>query len=219
MTTDMHHLTQDQKDRLESQIVYAAALIRASTPTRDWKTKLSAFLAHPAFLALLGSGLLALIVAWYQQDSATAQSVAEHARLFHEKRLTIAATLPAQLHKTGMLLANLQGMKPSPGAPIKIPEGWTHGEYVALYKATYESYLNDTHHFGRLMEVRAWFSCDPAVVTLAEQANNLFQNFEDLGSNELSVQKIIDFKFALRATLRDLTIAMFASVAPRAKCS
>jgi hypothetical protein len=154
--TTEHQLTEDEKHRLEAQVAYATALIRASERKGSRTDKFSAFFAHPAIITLLGSGLLAIGVAIYQHHSETARLQAQQLQQIRERRLAIATTLPPDLHKSGTILLNLQRLK-SALATSKYPDGVTRDEAFSVFKTVLESYIKEPHHVGTLAQVDSWF--------------------------------------------------------------
>jgi hypothetical protein len=212
-----HQLTDSEKHRLEAQVAYAAALIRASEPEKSTADKFSAFFAHPAIITILGSGLLAIGVAIYQHNSEEARRHAEHLQQIREKRFAIATAVPTDLHKAGTILINLQKLRVAL-ATSKYPEGATHDEVFSVFKTVLESYIKEPHHVGTLAQIDAWFACDSKVVNIDAQMDRIFEDFESLKGNEITAQKLSDFDQGVESKLRELTHATVAAIAPGGKC-
>jgi hypothetical protein len=213
MSQTTYHLTDSQKRSLEAQVAYANALMQQMRSKETWKTLVSTFFGHPAVITVIGSGFLALILASYQQHSA-----------LHDKQLEIAATLPAQLHRAGTILVDLQGTShrlltsnaPAANGSSKPPEANSPsgaGDLTAeVFKTILNAYVTQPEQITTLAEVNSWFSCDPNVVKLAQDTDQLFEHFENLNPRELTDQDIMEFRTMGEKKVHELSGAIAASV-------
>jgi hypothetical protein len=133
MSSGTYQITECERARIAAQVAYTQALLQQTTPTANRWTSISTFIAtffgHPAVIALLGSGLLALVLANYQHQSA-----------LRDKRIEITAALPADLHKIGTILAELQRLKYQL-ATSKFLAGVSHDQVFDVFKFVLQTYI------------------------------------------------------------------------------
>jgi hypothetical protein len=213
---DHIEVTDSEKKGVQAQVAYATALIKANEGKTGW-AKISACLAHPAFITILGGLLLTGVLQIYQHSTAVADQKADRSRQLREKRLAIAATLPSELHKTGTLLLDWQ-MARHALETSEFPHHLTRDEMFALYKSIYEAYIREPQHVGALAQVDSWFSCDPNVGKIAREMDKTFEDFEHLEANKLSAQDFTDFDKKAEDELRNLAGAMVQALSPTGTC-
>jgi hypothetical protein len=214
----MYHLSQAEKYRLEAQVAYATALIRASEPTNGFVRRLSSTFAHPAVVVLLGSGLVALIAGVGVEQYRDSQ-------LQDEKRVEMAETIPLQYHRVATLLVNLARLKLAIASPDAGEQfGLSHSDLVTFEKEVSEIYLKDTGQAAILEVTAARFNCDPAVQGIARDADKLVERLEGLeppadvqNASDLS-QQIDQLDIQVEKNVRDLANSMATAVGTSGKC-
>jgi hypothetical protein len=210
-------LTDEQRARIEAEVAYAEALARAASSKKTILEYVSAIFAHPAFVTVLGSGLLALIVSHYQQVATAEEHNAEHARQIREKRLSIASGSIADFDRSGLILINLQILKSSM-ASNKYPHNMSREEASSIYKSLIEKYMAQTHRFATVAQLASWFGCDSGVLTKVGNVDKTFKDFEALEPKDITGDELKKFQIDSEKELGELSNAMVAAVEPKGKC-
>lgn len=210
-------LTDTQRTALEAQIAYAEALARAAAQKKGCLGKISAFLAHPAAVTAIGSGLLSLLVLYYQHVATEDEHKAEHARQIRDKRLSIASASIADFDKSGMILINLQILKRAMETG-NFPHKLSREEASAIYKSMIEKYMAQPHRFTTVVQLDSWYSCDSDVVAQVSKLDRTFKVFEALDTKDITPERLKGFQDDSEKELDDLSSEMVASVQPNGKC-